>query len=74
MTNLFRNNLMLLAVAWLLARISPLSNRTTYGFDAARRPVRTQDANLNITTTVFDPANRPCGNGGRHELPYHTGF
>ena len=40
------------------ASVSPLGYRNTIGFDVAGRRVTSQDANGNISSTIFDAANR----------------
>ena len=39
--------------------IDPLANRTSFGYDAASRPVSTTNALGFVSSTIFDAADRP---------------
>ena len=43
----------------MIANVDPLGNRTSFGYDAASRPVTTTNALGFVSSTVFDAANRP---------------
>ena len=58
----------------LVASVDPLLNRTSYAFDRASRQIRVQDANSNITTTIYDAASRVIGDPQRQRFSHDPGL